>query len=156
MVTGLEFERSSLLCLCSWLCCQKSLLSLCLRQPSTPASERERSDSGPLLFVSEDCGNRTDHDSDNAAESIQGPCLGTSAKVPMFSSNGNLVRTTICPPTCSKQQLDDYQEVREVLLDHWFQDLIGTFGSEPSNDEELTQVTKLQRALGVTGIRSPD
>ena len=73
-----------------------------------------------------------------------------------LSSDGNLVLTTICPPTYFKQQLGDYQKVRVVLLRCWFQDLMGTFRGEPGKDEELTQATKLQRALGVTGIRSPD
>ena len=46
----------------------------------------------------------------NGVESTQGPDLGTSAKVWMFSSSGNLVLTTVSPPTCSKQQSDEYQK----------------------------------------------
>lgn len=38
----------------------------------------------------------------DTVESTQGPGVGTSANVWMFFSNGNLVMTTICPPTCSK------------------------------------------------------
>ena len=63
--------------------------------------------------------------------------------VQMFSSDGNFVLTTICPPTCSKQQLVDYEKVRKVLLNHWFQDLIGAFRDEPSKDEALTPITNL-------------
>ena len=36
----------------------------------------------------------------DVVESTQGPGLGTSAKVQMFSSNENLVLTAICPPIC--------------------------------------------------------
>ena len=90
----------------------------------------------------------------DAVESTQGPGPGTSANVWMFPSDGNLVLKTICPPTCSKQHLDDYQKDRKVLLDCQFQGLIGTLGGEPSQDEELAQVTNLLRALDIRGIRS--
>ena len=69
--------------------------------------------------------------------------LGRSANVKMFSCDGNLVLTTICSSTYSKQQLVDYQKVGKVLLDHWFQDLLGTFIGELSKAEELMQVTNL-------------
>lgn len=58
---------------------------------------------------------------------VEGPvskiCSGTSSD----RTNGNLVLKTIGPPTCSKQQLVDYQKVRKDLPDCWFQDLMGTF-----------------------------
>lgn len=47
-------------------------------------------------------------DSDDAVESRGGPGLGTSADVWMLSPDGNLVLTTICSSTCSKQQLGNY------------------------------------------------
>jgi hypothetical protein len=56
-------------------------------------------------------------------ESTQGPDLGTSAKVWMFSSSGNLVLTTVSPPTCSKQLLD-YQKVMKGLA--------GSLGPRPN------------------------
>ena len=39
---------------------------------------------------------------DDAVESTGGPGLGTSADVPMFSPDGSLVLTTICPLNYSK------------------------------------------------------
>jgi hypothetical protein len=57
----------------------------------------------------------------DAVKTTQGPGLATSANVRMFSSGGNLGLTAICPPTCSKQQLVDYQKVRKALLGRWFQ-----------------------------------
>lgn len=89
-------------------------------------------------------------------ESKQGPDLDMSIYVWMFSSEGNLVLIKIYPPTCSNQQLVDYQNVRNVLLDPWFQDLIGTFRVEPSNKEELTQATNLLGVLSIRGIRFHD
>lgn len=64
----------------------------------------------PILFVSEDCGNGTDQDSsvddDDAVGSTQGPGLSTLANIWMFSSNGDLVLTTICPPIfCSPKNI---------------------------------------------------
>jgi hypothetical protein len=52
-------------------------------------------------------------------ESTQSPSLGTSANIWMLSSDVNLVQMTICPPTSSKQQLVDYQNVRKISLNHW-------------------------------------
>ena len=92
----------------------------------------------------------------DAVESTWGPGLGTSANIPMFSSYGNFVLTTICPPTFSKQQLVDYQKVRKVFLDHSFQESVGIFRGKPSKGEELSQVTNLLNTLGIRGIRSPD
>ena len=82
--------------------------------------------------------------------------LGISAHVKMFSCDGILVLTTICSSTYSKQQLVDYQKVGKVLLDYWFQDLMGTFIGEQSKDEELMQATNLLRALDIRIIGSPD
>lgn len=125
-----------------------------------PNLEKEISDCDPFLFVSEDPGNRTDHYSSvnngDVVELTQGPGLGTSANIPMFSSYGNFVLTTICPPTFSKQQLVDYQKVRKVFLDHSFQESVGIFRGKPSKGEELSQVTNLLNTLGIRGIRSPD
>ena len=68
--------------------------------------ESESLDCDSFLFVSEDPGNRTDHYSSvnngDVVELTQGPGLGTSAKVWMFSPDGNLVLTTICPLNYSK------------------------------------------------------
>ena len=83
----------------------------------------------------------------DAVESTQRPGVGISANVWIFSSDGNLVMTTVCPPSCSKQQLDVYQKLRKVLLDCWFQDLIGTLGGEANTGEEQTQVTIALRSL---------
>lgn len=61
----------------------------------SPESENESSDCDPFLLVSEDCGKGTNHHSSvsdgDAAEPTQGPGLGASAQVLMFSSTGNLV-----------------------------------------------------------------
>jgi hypothetical protein len=46
------------------------------------------------------------------------------------------------------------KRLKKVLLDPWFQDLIGTFRGESSKDEELTQVTNFLVAQDVKGIRS--
>jgi hypothetical protein len=43
-----------------------------------------------------------------------------------------------------------------VLLDSCFQDLIGTFRSESSKDEELIQIINFWRAQGVKEIPNPD
>lgn len=72
----------------------------------------------------------------------------------MFSSDGNLFLTTVCSPTCSKQQLLDYQKFSNVLLGHWFKDLMRTFRGEPGKEEEMTQHTDLVRVLDIKGIRS--
>lgn len=88
----------------------------------------------------------------DTVESTCRPGLSTSANVQMFSFYGNLV-LTICPLSYSKQQLDDYHNVRKVLLDHWFQDLMGTMQRCAKQNEELTQVTNLPRVLGIRRIR---
>lgn len=59
---------------------------------------------------------------DDLVESTQGPGLGMSADVQMFSPDGNLALTTLCPRNCSKQPLGDYQNFRKVLLDRCFQE----------------------------------
>lgn len=68
-----------------------------------PETEKESFNYDLFLFFSEDCGGEIDHKA--------------LANIWMFSSNGNLVLTLICPPTYFKAQLVDYQNVRVVLLD---------------------------------------
>lgn len=58
----------------------------------------------------------------------------------------------MCLPTCLRKQLDDYQKVRKVLFDHWFQDLIWTFKGELSKDEELTQFNNLLRTIAFEAL----
>lgn len=95
------------------------------------------------MLVSEDCGRKQITtplfvNNGDVVESTQGPDLGISANIWVLSSNGSLVMTTVCPPSCSRQQLDVYQEVRNGLLDCWFKDLKQTFRGELSTGEELT------------------
>lgn len=73
----------------------------------SPESDKESSDDDSFLFLSEDHGSGTNHytsvvNNGDGVVSTQGPGLGTSANVWMAFSNGNLVLSTICPPTCSK------------------------------------------------------
>lgn len=97
------------------------------------------------MLVSEDCGREEIStpqcvNNGDVVESAQGPDLGISANTWVFSSNGSLLRTTVCPPSCSRQQPDVYQEVRNDLLDCWFKVLKQTFRGELSTGEELTQL----------------
>ena len=72
--------------------------------------------------------------------------MSTSANIQMFTPDGKLILITSFPSTHSNQQLDDYQKIRKVLLDYWFQVIIGTFRGESTKDKELTQVTNFLRA----------
>lgn len=47
---------------------------------------------------------------DDSLALTRSPGLGASADVHMFFTDGNLVVTTFCLWTYSKQQLDDYQK----------------------------------------------